>query len=78
MSTVADTTLTTEGSISGGTAPDGSLIDDSGVILSLLVPESEVGLLLAAYTPADPLSPDAATARTLARAVLDALIAHTS
>ncbi len=78
MSTVADTTQTTEGSISGGTAPDGSIIDSSGVILTVLVPESEVELLLAAYSSADPLSPDTATAVTLARAVLDALVAHTS
>ena len=77
MSTAADTTQTTEGSISGGIAPDGSTIDDSGVILTLLVPDSEIPTLIASYSPGDPNSPDVTTSRQIARAVLDALKAYT-
>ena len=75
MSTVTDTTQTTEGSISGGTAPDGSIIDDSGVILTVLVPAADVAGLLFSYTPGSTIP--TATAQSIAAAVLDALDAFT-
>lgn len=75
MSTVADTTQTHEGAISGGVAPDGSDVTVDGVVLTVIVPSADVAGLLFSYTPGSTIS--TATAQTIAAAVLDALDAFT-
>lgn len=49
---------------------------EDAVIITVVV--SDQAALLSAYTPSDPMSPSEPVCRTVARAVLDALVAHTS
>jgi len=53
---------------SDGTVSDASLV-------TIAISPSEVSTLLASYTPASSTSPSSTVSRTLARVILDALIA---
>lgn len=48
-----------------------------GVVVPVMIPESEVAALLASYDPENQYSPAAAEARAVCRLVLDALKLHT-
>ena len=52
---------------------DGSVSDAS--LVTIAISPSEVATLLAGYTPASSTSPSSTVSRTLARVILDALIA---
>lgn len=56
---------------------DGSIVELAGYSIPILISETEVATLLAAYDQADSGSPTANTAREIARAVLDALKRYT-
>ena len=53
---------------------DGTQVNDDCYVIPVLIPASEVQELLAQYDPASGTSPLVATARPLARAILDALL----
>tara|TARA_R100001463_G_scaffold14852_2_gene39062 strand:- start:1298 stop:1525 length:228 start_codon:yes stop_codon:yes gene_type:complete len=48
----------------------------TGVVIPVIISDEEAASLLAAYDSDNAYSPDAATSRSIARAVLDALKAH--
>ena len=52
---------------------DGTKIDTEGFIIPVIIPASAVPELLANYDPSSGTSPLVATARPLARVILDAL-----
>jgi len=56
---------------------DGSEVEVDGYVIPVLLTSADVASLLAAYDQADAGSPDANTAREIARAVLDALKSYT-
>lgn len=77
MSQHIDFTQITENSRLRATDTDGSeFTAENAVIIPVVL--TDAATLLSGYTPTDPNSPDTITARTIARAVLDALAAYTS
>lgn len=57
---------------------DGSEIDVEGIIIPVIVPDSDRSDWLALYDPDEQYSPSAADSRVIARAVLDSLKKATS
>ena len=57
---------------------DATSITIEGCIVPVLLPESTCTALLAAYDSTDASSPSEAVSREIARAVLDALVRHTT
>lgn len=57
--------------------PTGDEVEVDGYVVPLLLSATDVATLLAAYDDTDAGSPDATTAREMARAVLDALKLYT-
>lgn len=58
-------------------ATDGTQVDTDCYVIPVLIPVEDVPDLLAAYDPASGTSPLVATARPLARVILDALLRKT-
>ena len=54
----------------------GAPFEITGVVIPVVISEEEATTLLAAYDPANAYSPDAATSRSIARTILNALSAH--
>lgn len=77
MSQHIDYTQITENSRLRAIDTDGSeFTAEDAVIIPVVI--TDAATLLSGYTPTDPNSPDVATSRQIARAVLDALAAYTS
>jgi len=54
----------------------GAPFEITGVVIPVVISDEEAATLLAAYDPGNAYSPDAATSRSIARVVLNALSAH--
>tara|TARA_R100001510_G_scaffold57108_1_gene64161 strand:+ start:668 stop:898 length:231 start_codon:yes stop_codon:yes gene_type:complete len=56
-----------------GEGTDGTSFEGSGIVIPVLVVDSEIATLLSAYDSSNQYSPSAADSRAIARILLDAL-----